>query len=76
MSMSPDTGRTPSRTLMFEGEPIPLPPDETVKAVFQRLVGPDGKGGTKAMDWQTVGRYGRHGKFRGVYHDERERLPL
>ena len=70
---------SPDRIERFGDALIKLPPDETIQAVFSRLRGPDGKGGQRAMDWQTVARYGRirgRGEFKGTYHDEHEVLPL
>ncbi|MGD0534344.1 MAG: hypothetical protein ABR999_02740 [Methanoregula sp.] len=66
----------------FGDAEIETPPMEICKAVFQRLTGPDGKGGVKRMDWEDIARYGRirdnpMGQFRGTWHLEHgELLPL
>ena len=58
-----------------------LPPENIIKAVFQRL-GAQIEGKFKQMDWDTVFKYGSlknvpgSAKWAGTYHQDRELLPL
>jgi len=67
--------------LAFGKDIIEVPAPEGCQAIFQRMTGPDGKGGYRSMTWDDLYKYGRLGnpgnrRYQGTYHEGRDLLPL